>query len=84
MVGRLTVHWHFVNLGTVVLLNISQDTNIIILYKVDGHTFTTISSRSTDSMKNKPKNHFIFWSITGFVSPVYVELTVVWKIIVDN
>lgn len=38
--STLTVHWHFIYLGGVVLLNISQDSNIIRLDKVDGHTLS--------------------------------------------
>lgn len=49
MVQKLTVHRHFINLGTVVLLNVSQNTNIIILHKVNGNTLTAISPRATNS-----------------------------------
>jgi len=39
----INVHGHFVNLCAVVLLNVSQDPNVVILYKVDGHSSPTIS-----------------------------------------
>lgn len=40
-----TIHGHLVDLGGVVLLNVSQDPDVIILHKVDGHTLTTIATR---------------------------------------
>ena len=33
----LTVHGHFINLCTVVLLNVSKDAYIVILDKIDGN-----------------------------------------------
>jgi len=38
------VHWHFVNLGTVVLFDIPKDAYIVISNKVDRHTLASISS----------------------------------------
>ena len=49
----LTVHGHLVDLGTVVLLNVSQDTNVIILHKVDGHAFSPIATRASNSDKTE-------------------------------
>ena len=40
----LTVHGHLVYLGGVVLLNVSQDADVIILHKVDCYTFSAISA----------------------------------------
>jgi hypothetical protein len=34
----LTVHGHLIDLCGVVLLNIAEDTNVVVLDKVDGHT----------------------------------------------
>lgn len=45
-----TVHWHFVDLGGVVLLNVSEDSDVVILDKVDGHTFSAETTRTTDAM----------------------------------
>ena len=46
---QLTVHWHLINLCAIVLLNVPQYTNVVILYKVDGHAFPTISPRAPNS-----------------------------------
>lgn len=46
----LTIHGHFINLCWVVLFNISQDTNIIILHKVDSNTFPSKTTRSTNTV----------------------------------
>lgn len=42
------IHGHFVNLSTVVLLNISEDSDVVIFHEVDGHTFSAISPRTTN------------------------------------
>ena len=44
----LTVHGHLIDLCAVVLLNITQNTNIIILYKVDGHPSSPIATRASN------------------------------------
>ncbi len=44
----LTVHGHLIDLCGVVLLNITQDTDVVILHKVDGHTFPAVTTRSTN------------------------------------
>ena len=49
----LTVHGHFIDLCTVVLLNISQNPDIIALYKVDGYTLASVATGTTDSTKQK-------------------------------
>lgn len=56
---RLTVHGHFINLCGVVLLDISQDTDVIILHKVNGHTLPAVTPRSTnpDELSEKIKSH---------------------------
>ena len=41
---------HTINLSTVELLNITEDTNVVILDKVDGNTLATETTRSTDSV----------------------------------
>ena len=46
----LTIHGHFVDLSRVILLDISQDPDVVIFDKVDGHTFATKTSRTTDTM----------------------------------
>lgn len=43
-----TVHGHLINLSGVVLLNVSQDSDVIILHKVDGHALTSITARPTN------------------------------------
>lgn len=47
----LTIHGHFINLGGVVLLNVPQDADVIILYKVDGNTFSAIPARPANSVE---------------------------------
>merc|ERR1719474_2501538 len=44
------VHWHFVNLGGVVLLNVPQDSDVIVLDKVDCNTLTAEPSRPSNPM----------------------------------
>ena len=44
-----TVHRHLINLGAVVLLDISQDTDVVVLDEINGHTLPTVPSRATDS-----------------------------------
>ena len=36
------IHWHFINLGTVVLLNVSQDLDVITLHKIYRNTLQTM------------------------------------------
>lgn len=40
----LTVHGHLVYLGGVVLLNVSQDADVVILHKVDCYTFSAVTA----------------------------------------
>lgn len=49
--SALTIHGHFIYLSGVVLLNVTQDTNVIILHKVDGHAFAAIPTWSADSVE---------------------------------
>ena len=44
--SQLTVHGHFINLGAVVLLNVSQDPDVVILHKVDSHTPPPVPTRA--------------------------------------
>ena len=46
----LTIHWHLVNLCGVILLNISQDPDVIVLHEVDGHTLATETTGASDSV----------------------------------
>lgn len=43
-----TVHGHLVDLGGVILLDVSQDPDVIVLHKVDGHALTTITTGPTN------------------------------------
>lgn len=40
----LTVHRHLVDLSGIVLLNVSQDADVVILHKINGHTLSAIST----------------------------------------
>ena len=44
----LIVHGHLVNLCAVVLLNITQNTDVIVFDKIDGDSFSSITTGSTD------------------------------------
>ena len=44
------IHRHFVNLGTVKLLNVAENSNIVILDKVDGNTFAPKTTGTTDTV----------------------------------
>lgn len=46
-IGR-TVHGHLVDLGGVILLDVAQDTDVVVLHKVDGHALTAVTSGPTD------------------------------------
>lgn len=48
-----TIHGHLIDLGGVVLLNVSQDPDVIIFHKVDGHTLTAIATRPTNPERSK-------------------------------
>ena len=36
------IHWHFINLSTVVLFNVSQDLDVIALHKIYRNTLQTM------------------------------------------
>ena len=38
----LTVHGHFINLCTIILLDVSKDPHIVVLDKVDGNSPPTV------------------------------------------
>lgn len=48
-----TIHGHLIDLGGVVLLNVSQDPDVIIFHKVDGHTLTAIAPGPTNPERSK-------------------------------
>ena len=58
LIGKHTIHGHFINLCAVVLLNITQDSNVIWFHKVDGNTFAAKPTWTTN-----PKIEF--QAITG-------------------
>lgn len=41
------VHWHFVNLRGIILLDITQNPNVIALYEVNRDTLSAETSRTT-------------------------------------
>ena len=49
------IHGHLIDLCTVVLFNISKNTNVIRLDKVDGNTLSAKTTRSTDSVDGNEK-----------------------------
>jgi len=44
------VHRHLINLRAVVLLNVSQDTDVVLAHKVDRHTLAPKTPRATNAM----------------------------------
>lgn len=44
-----TIHWHFIYLCWVVLLNITKNSDVIILHKVYGNTLSAKTTWTTDS-----------------------------------
>lgn len=58
----LTVHGHLIYLGGVVLLDVSQDADVIVLHKVDGYTFSAVSARPANSVEAEGKRE---WSHLG-------------------
>ena len=44
------VHWEFVNLSVVVLLELDQEVGVSRSHEVDGHTLSTETTGSTDTM----------------------------------
>ena len=49
---RYTEYWahHFVNLCGVKLLNVPQNSDIVITNKIDGYTLPAVSTRSANSV----------------------------------
>jgi len=47
------IHGHFIDLSSIVLLDITEDSNVIISHKVDRNSFSTESTRSSNSMNVK-------------------------------
>lgn len=48
---QLAIHGHLVYLGGVVLFYVPEDADVIVLHKIDGHTFAAVSPRSPDSLE---------------------------------
>ena len=44
----LTVHGHFIDLRGVKLLNVAQNSDVVILHEVNGYTLASKSTRATD------------------------------------
>ena len=51
-----TVHGHLIDLRRVVLLNVTQNANVVGLDKVDGHTLAAETSRATDAARRSLVN----------------------------
>lgn len=47
---RVTIHGHFVDLCGVILFNVAKNSDIVSLYKIDGNTFPSKTSTSTNAM----------------------------------
>lgn len=63
--SRLTVHGHLIDLRGIVLLNITEDTDVVVLHKVDGHTLPAITTRSTnpDERHDNSNSHLMIRSV---------------------
>lgn len=44
------IHGHLVNLGTIVLLDITEDFEVVVADKVDGDTLAAKTTRTTDTV----------------------------------
>ncbi len=55
---KRTVHGHLVDLRRVVLLDITQDSDVIVLYEVYGHTLPAEPTRSSDSASTSSNDCF--------------------------
>mmetsp|Transcript_95161 Transcript_95161/g.198964 ORF Transcript_95161/g.198964 Transcript_95161/m.198964 type:complete len:436 (-) Transcript_95161:34-1341(-) len=44
------VHWHLINLRGVELFNVAQDSDVVALHEVDGHTLAAESAGSTNAV----------------------------------
>jgi hypothetical protein len=49
-----TIHWHFIDLCTIVLFDITQYTNIVVHDEIDGNTLSTETTRTTNPNKKTP------------------------------
>ena len=58
----LTVHGHLVDLCGVELFNVSQDSDVVVLNEVDGHTFAAESTRPTNSTNTQ--SNAVLYEIT--------------------
>ena len=41
---HLTVHGHLINLRAVILFNVTQNTNVIVLDKIDGYSLSSVTT----------------------------------------
>lgn len=48
------IHWHFINMRIVELLDIFQGSFIFLCHEINGHAFTTKTAATTNSV-NKEK-----------------------------
>lgn len=44
------IHGHLINLCSIELFDIAQDSNVVCFDEVDGHSFTTETTGTTDTM----------------------------------
>lgn len=68
------IHGHFIDLSTVILFNVPQNTNILIRNEVNSYTLTSKTSRTTNSTSN----------ITPSRLPMNVQFTTIGKIVIDD
>lgn len=54
------IHGHFVDLRGVVLLDIAQYANVVSFDKIDGHTFPTKTTGSTNSVEQNEVSESVF------------------------
>lgn len=92
------IHWHFINLCTVVLLNISQDLDVITLDKVDCNTLQTMTRANHNyvcEIRKQVKcweqnNYNRFWVMylasktSRSTNTMNIKLSIIWEVIVYN
>ncbi len=81
------VHGHSLNRSIVVLFNVAKHAPILLRHEVNGHTFATKSSTTTNS-KEREKTIYILSNTISHrankILPVDVVFTMVGQIVVDH
>lgn len=92
----LQKNYHLINLCTVVLLDVSEDADVIVPHKVDGHTLRSMQFPQNGRLHCRCSSIILGVSVMGLeftnlatesagaADTVNVQLTIVWQIVIDN